>query len=145
MSAKGAGATFYIDVNSDDTYTEIGCIREMTPPGITRAVVTEPPCLASTGASAQDTDDAQYTEMTLIVDMARNGTEDASLLAAIIADTTIQVCIKYPEATPVYDYFDAKLTGYQPQSVQRNQTIRCQISLIQTTAFTTNTTAPTTS
>ncbi len=143
MGTKGNGVTLYIDVDSDDEYVELGCIRSMTPPGMTRGTVSEPACLNGGSQATQDTDDLQYSELQMVIDHGIDDAIDQALEAAIIADTQIQVCIKYPATTPVYAYFDAKLTAYSGQDVQKRQTIKKQLSMLPMSAWTYNTTQPT--
>lgn len=140
--AKGVGAIFYIDVDSDDQYRDVGCIYGITPPGFSRGSQDGEACLGD-AAAIQETGDLTYSPLSGTLQANPDSTIDNELEAAIIADTTIQWCIKHPLATPVYQFGSGKLSELTPEGFERDSHMKKALELLPDATPTYSATAPT--
>ncbi len=141
--AKGQGAILYIDVNSDNTYLDVGCIYNLKPSGMARGVTAGEACLADTSVT-DETGDLKYTPMTGTLQAAPTGTAQAEIEAAILADTAIQFAIKHPLSTVIYQLGSGKISTFEYQGFERDTEMKYDIEIVPDAAYTYSTTAPTT-
>lgn len=132
---KGVGTSLYIDFSScthvanptanpltldtetDNAYTKINCITEVTPPGAERAEEQDDGCLEE-DLVVTDVGPKQLTSGTATIRYVPGDAVDVGLRAALDSGNDVSVVIKHPTgATVVYEWFDAKVTQFSPQSI----------------------------
>ncbi len=143
MSVKGKGFIGYLDVDSDDAYVQIPCVKVAKPSGRNRGIVESEVCLGDTEVE-QDTGDLKRTPMTLTIYWSplQAGISDA-IETAIEADTEVQMALKLPFTTPVYEYYVGKFSNAEPDNIVRDQKLSMTVEFLPTAAPTRSTTAPT--
>lgn len=132
---KGVGTKLFIDFNScthvadpdadplapdpatDNTYTQISCVTEITPPGVERTEEQDDGCL-ETDLVITDVGPETLSSSTVTIRYVPGDAVDVALRAAHKSGADLSVVIVHPAgASVVYEWFDAKVSQYQPQSV----------------------------
>lgn len=143
MSVKGVGTILYLDHDADDTYVAVSCITEVKPVGYVRGTETDEPCLGDTSVK-EDTGDLQFSPIEAMMHYTANDTLNQNLETAITNDDVINVAIKLPYSTAVYQYTTAKISELEPETVTRENKIKRKITLLIQSAPTYSGTVPTT-
>lgn len=143
MSARGKGTAAYFDTDADDQYRLVPCLRGLTPAGYERGVVEGDPCLGDEGPELYS-GDLKRTPIVGSMDFTPNeATIENALEAAIAADTTIKMAVKFNLSTPVYMFCTGKLTKLVPASIERDKKYSRDFEFIPTSAWSYSGTAPT--
>lgn len=106
-----------LDTATDNDYTAIACVTEITPPGVERAEEQDDGCLED-DLVITDVGPAQLTSSTFTVRYVPGDAVDVALRSAMDSAADLSCVIRHPTgATFVYEWFDAKVTQYSPQAV----------------------------
>jgi hypothetical protein len=115
--ADPAADPLTLDTSTDNDYTEVNCITEITPPGMERAEEQDDGCLGE-DLVVTDVGPQQLTSATATIRYVPGDTVDQGLRAAHESGDDIAIVIKHPAgSTYVYEWFDAKVTQVAPQSI----------------------------
>lgn len=107
------------DTSTANAYDEIVCTQEITPPGTERAEEEDDGCLADSEI-VTSVGPSKLTSSTLTFRYTPGGALEAALKAAEKAGTPRAFVIKHPVASSfVYEWFDAIITQFQPQSITK--------------------------
>lgn len=108
-----------LDTLTDNAYTKLDCVTEITPPGAERSEEQDDGCLESdliiTSAGPK-----QLTSSTMTIRTVPGDAVDVALRAAVDSGNDLSFVIKHPTgATFIYEWFDAKVTQYSPQAITK--------------------------
>jgi len=145
--AKGAGTILYLDLSGGSTFTEVGCIYDVKPPGYSRGVEDGEACLGDT-AKTQETGDLIRTPLDATVQSEPTAAASGlqyDIEAAIIADDQVAWAIKHPLQTPVYQFGTGKISEWDFESFDRDSQMKRPFQLLPDSDPTWSATPPTTS
>lgn len=147
---KGVGTRLFIDFENctgvqdpdadplvpdgTNSYTEVECVTEVTPPGGERDEDEDDGCLAVDDI-IQGVGPRKFTSASATVRTVPGDAVDDAMRALLASADTVSVVIKHPVGDDfIYEWFDAKLTQYAPQSITKRDFRTSQIRLTPQTA-----------
>lgn len=106
-----------LDTETDNAYTKVNCITEVTPPGAERAEEQDDGCLEE-DLVVTDVGPKQLTSATATIRYVPGDAVDVAMRAAMESGDDVSVVIRHPVAASyVYEWFDAKISQFAPQSI----------------------------
>lgn len=142
---KGVGTRLFIDFEActqvedpdadplvpegTNTYTEVECVTEVTPPGGERDEDEDDGCLAVDDI-IQGVGPRKFTSGSATIRYVPGDAVDDGLRALLASADTVSVVIKHPVGDDfMWEWFDAKLTQFSPQSITKREFRTAQIRL----------------
>lgn len=133
----GAGTLLAIEEPAaSGQYVEVGCVVDVTPPGVEWENVESEMCLGDLTSTTPESSpgDPTVDEVSFTGFFEPGSTEDVLLRAVAAGLATRTWRLTYPNATT--DTFDGYLRRYKPQSITRKEYMKVEGIIVRTGAIT---------